>query len=106
MDERYLVVFMTAPGADEAAAMARAVVGERLAACCSIVPGVRSIYTWKGKLCDDAEVLCVFKTRAALFDALKDRLVALHPYDVPEVVGVPVEAGHGDYLKWIDEVTG
>lgn len=104
-ESKYLIVYMTAPNADEAAAIAKTVVGERLAACCNIIPGVRSIYTWKGEVCDDAEVLCLFKTHASLFDELKERLVGLHPYDVPEVVGVPIEAGHADYLDWIDEVT-
>ncbi len=104
-ESKYLIVYMTAPNADEAAAIAKTVVGEQLAACCNIIPGVRSIYTWKGEVCDDAEVLCLLKTTSTLFDELKERLVGLHPYDVPEVVGVPIEAGHADYLDWIDEVT-
>jgi periplasmic divalent cation tolerance protein len=97
-------VLMTAPTAEIAADIARAVVGEGLAACVNIVPGVRSIYRWQGEVCDDAEVLCVIKTRADRFEALRARVVALHPYEVPEIVAVPLEAGHAPYLAWIDSL--
>ncbi len=87
---------------DKAAELARTLVGERLAACVNLVPGVRSIYTWKGELCDDAEVLCVIKTRRDRVDALRARLPALHPYDVPELIVLEIVAGHTPYLEWID----
>lgn len=105
-DEVYIVVFMTAPSEDEAAAIGRTVVEDGLAACCNIVPGLRSIYRWQGKLCDEQEVLCILKTRASLFQTLKDRIVELHSYEVPEVIAIDIKDGHTDYLKWIDEVTG
>jgi len=101
----YIVVFMTAPGEAEAAAIGKAVVEEGLAACCNIVTGLRSIYKWQGRLCDEGEVLCILKTRSGLFEALKVKLVELHSYEVPEVIAVDITDGHGDYLKWIDEVT-
>jgi periplasmic divalent cation tolerance protein len=100
-----IVVFMTASGEVEAAEIARAVVGEGLAACCNIVPGVRSIYTWKGKLSDEAEALCIFKTKKTLFDRLKKRIKELHGYEVPEVVAVDIADGLEEYLDWVDEVT-
>jgi len=103
---KYIVVFMTAPTEDEAARIGRTVVEEGLAACCNIVKGLRSIYRWQGKVCDEPEVLCIMKTRACLFEALKNRLVELHSYDVPEVIAIDIKDGHADYLKWIDEVTG
>ena len=97
-------VLMTAPSAEVAADIARALVGEGLAACENIVPGVRSIYRWQGEVCDDTEVLCVIKTRADRFEALRARAVALHPYEVPEIIAVPLVAGHAPYLAWIDSV--
>lgn len=100
------VVLVTAPDADTAAGLARALVEERLAACGNLVPGIRSIYRWEGKICDEAEVLIVLKTTAALADALRDRVVALHPYACPEVLVLPVEAGHAAYLAWVREQVG
>jgi periplasmic divalent cation tolerance protein len=100
----HFVALMTAPSADAAAAIARALVGEGLAACVNIVPGVRSIYRWKDELCDDAEVLCVIKTRADRFEALRERVVALHPYEVPEIIALPLAAGHAPYLAWLDSL--
>jgi periplasmic divalent cation tolerance protein len=75
----FVVVFVTMPDADTAARLGRTVVEERLAACVNVIPGLRSIYEYGGKLCDDAEVLCLFKTRRALYPALRDRLTACTP---------------------------
>lgn len=96
-----LVVLVTTPTPERAAEIARAVVEERLAACGNVVPGLRSIYRWEGKLEDEPEALLVLKTTRDRFEALRDRVVALHPYQVPEVVALPVEAGSAPYLAWI-----
>ena len=96
-----LVVLVTAPSVEVAVAIARAAVEERLAACGNILPGVRSIYRWDGKLQDEAEVLLVLKTRRSRFAALRDRVLALHPHETPEVIALPVEAGSDAYLDWI-----
>lgn len=96
-----IVVFSTFPSEDTAADIARALVSEGLAACANLVPPVRSIYRWQGELCDERETLAILKTTRERFDALKDRLVALHPYEVPEVIAMPVEAGHAPYLAWV-----
>ncbi len=101
-----IVVLVTAPGPDEAARIARAVVEERLAACGNVVPGVRSIYRWQGKIADDSEALLLLKTTRARLEALRARVLALHPYDVPEVLALPVEAGSAAYLAWIAAETG
>lgn len=98
-------MLVTAPSAEVAAAIGRAVVTEGLAACVNVVPGVRSIYRWQGELCDDAEVLCVMKTRAERVAALTDRVVALHPYEVPEVIALPIAAGSAPYLRFVDDAT-
>ena len=76
-------------------------VGERLCACANLVPGVRSIYAWKGELCDDVETLAVIKTTSERLDALVERLRGLHPYETPEIVALPVEGGHAAYLDWV-----
>ncbi len=96
-----IVVLVTAPTPQRAAELARAVVGERLAACGNVLPGMRSVYRWEGEVKEDEEALLLLKTSRARFDALRDRLLALHPYDVPEVIALPVEAGSAAYLGWI-----
>ena len=96
-----LVVLVTTPTPERAAEIARAVVEERLAACGNVVPGLRSIYRWEGKLQDEGEALLVLKTTRARFEALKERVLALHPYQVPEVIALPVQAGSAPYLAWI-----
>ncbi len=100
-----LVVLVTAPSAERAAEIARALVEERLAACGNVVPGVRSIYRWEGKVQDEEEALLVLKTTRARFEALRDRVLALHPSEVPEVIALPVEAGSARYLAWIADET-
>jgi periplasmic divalent cation tolerance protein len=97
----FVVVFVTAPDPDTAASLARALVGEKLAACVNIVPGLRSIYTWQGNLCDEQEVLCVVKTLRELFPALCARVTSLHPYQVPEIIALPIVDGHAPYLAWL-----
>jgi periplasmic divalent cation tolerance protein len=100
-----VVVLVTCPSAEKAAEIARALVEERLAACGNVVPGIRSIYRWEGKVHDDAEALLVLKTARGRFDELRRRVEALHPYQVPEVIALVVEAGHASYLDWIAEST-
>ena len=96
-----LLVFTTLPSADKAAELAKLLVEERLAACANLLPAIRSIYRWQGKLQDENEVLLLLKTRAEHLERLKLRILELHPYDVPEVLAVPVEAGYQPYLDWI-----
>lgn len=96
-----IIVLVTAPTADKAAELARALVEAQLAACGNIVPGLRSIYRWEGKVQDEPEVLLILKTRADLFEPLRARIVELHPYDVPEVLRVDIAEGHAPYLSWI-----
>ena len=95
------IVLMTAPDAKVAATIARALVDERLAACVNVVSGVRSIYRWQGELQDDAEVLLLAKTRADRCAALAARVEALHPYELPEILVLPVRGGSERYLDWV-----
>ena len=95
------IVFSTFPSAEVAATAARTLVDERLCACVTLVPAVRSIYRWQGAVCDEPEVLAIVKTTAERVPALQARLVELHPYEVPEAIAVDVAGGHAPYLAWI-----
>jgi periplasmic divalent cation tolerance protein len=91
---------------EDALAMARLLVEERLAAAVNIQEGVRSVYRWQGGIEQATEVLLVAKTRTALVPRLTARVVALHSYQCPAVVAVPICGGNSDYLAWIEEQTG
>ncbi|HEX6693899.1 MAG TPA: divalent-cation tolerance protein CutA [Longimicrobiales bacterium] len=95
------IVFVTAPDAETAERLVTAAVEQRLAACGNIVPGVVSLYRWNGVVQRDAEVLVLLKTTAARVEALTARIAALHPYEVPEVLSVGVDAGLPAYLAWV-----
>jgi len=101
-----IVVLMTAPSMEEAARIARALVGERLVACCNIAPSIRSIYRWQGEVCDEQEVMMIAKTRGEAFGRLRSRVAALHSYDVPEIIAIPIASGFEPYMKWIEENVG
>lgn len=97
----FLVVYITAPPGEEAQRLAGALVQEKLAACVSRIAGVESTYTWEGRVERDTEDLLIVKTRADLFDRLKERVQALHGYDVPEIIAVPIVQGSESYLEWM-----
>ncbi len=99
----YIVVFITAPDEDTAESIAKALVGEGLAACVNIVRDIRSIYKWQGKLEDESEVLMIAKTSRDRFEDLATRVKDMHPYDVPEIVSVPITQGSDPYIKWLSE---
>ena len=98
----FLVVFITAAPGEEAQRLAQALVREKLAACVNRIPGVESTYAWEGRIERDAEDLLIVKTRADLFDRLKARVEALHGYDVPEVIALPITNGNRGYLGWME----
>src|SRR5690606_13377760 len=89
-----IMVFSTVPSQEVASLIAKTVVQEELAACVTIIPGITSIYRWQGEMESASEFLLMMKTRGTLFEALRARIVLLHPYDVPEVVATPITAGH------------
>jgi len=101
-----LVVLCSCPDEATAAGIATALLAGELAACVNCVPGIRSIYRWDGQIKDDTEVLLVIKTRTARYAALEAALRAQHPYDLPEIIALPVVAGSHDYLNWIGRATG
>ena len=96
-----LLVFCTCESQAQAEAIADTLVEERLAACVNILPSIRSVYRWQGKIEHAVEVLLLIKTTEARFTAVRDRIPELHSYDTPEVIAVPISAGSEKYLAWI-----
>ena len=103
--DSYVIVLVTAANQDDAAAIGRALVDERLAACANLVGPIRSIYRWRDAVEDASEHLLLIKTRASLFPAVQARVKELHSYEVPEIVAVEIKRGSPQYLDWIREST-
>lgn len=101
--ENILVVLCTCPDPTTARNIARELLSTQLAACVNIIPGISSVYEWQGEVCEDDEVLLLIKTTATGFSALRDAILAAHPYELPEVIAVPVSAGLPGYLKWVED---
>ena len=101
MSDEAIVVFMTAANGEEAARLADMLVGANLAACVQILPGIESVYRWQGKIERQSEVLLLAKTKKSKFDELEREVRALHSYDTPEIIAVPVTAGSAPYLAWL-----
>ncbi len=99
------LLYCTCPDTETAQRIARTLVEQKLAACVNIVPGLRSIYRWKDAVQDEAECLLLIKTRDSRVTALSETIRLLHPYELPEVIAVPVVAGLAPYLDWIRDNT-
>ncbi|WP_197703486.1 divalent-cation tolerance protein CutA [Sulfurifustis variabilis] len=96
----------TVPDRETAERIAHALVEERLAACVNLLPAMQSVYRWKGKTQTATEHLLIIKTRTADYPAVERRIRALHPYELPEVITVPIVAGLPAYLAWLDNPDG
>ena len=103
MSEEFVVALSTFPDAETARKISRELVENALVACANIIPAVESLYFWKDKVEQSAEVLVIFKLTAARFTEFSKRLQQLHPYDVPEIIRLNVSEGSPDYLRWISE---
>ncbi len=101
MSAQVLIALCTCPDAAVGERIAEALVGEGLAACVNTVPGITSVYQWKGEIQRDAEVLLLIKTTQVRLIELTDRVRQLHPYELPEVITLPVSGGLPDYLQWV-----
>jgi periplasmic divalent cation tolerance protein len=101
MTEHVIVALSTCPDEASARRLSQTLVSERLATCVNRVPGVTSTYFWDGRLQEDAEILLIIKTTAARQAELEARLKALHPYELPELVVLPVAGGNEQYLQWV-----
>ncbi|MDS4029018.1 MAG: divalent-cation tolerance protein CutA [Candidatus Contendobacter sp.] len=101
-----LIVLCTCPDLATVERIAETVVGERLAACVNIVPGLTSIYRWENQMQRDTEFLLLIKTSPAVYPRLEARIRELHPYQVPEIIALPIQTGSAAYLDWITDCTG
>ena len=100
-----LIVLTTLASEDEAVQLVRALLDRRLIACGTVLPGGRSLYRWQGKVADEREAIVLLKTRSARLEAVKAAFAELHPYKVPELLALSVEAGLDRYLEWINSET-
>jgi periplasmic divalent cation tolerance protein len=105
MSTGHRLVFCTCPDEACAAGIATTLVEEHLAACVNLIPTVTSIYRWEDRLQQDREILTLIKTTAVRLPALTERLRALHPYAIPEIIAVPITDGLPDYLSWVTTCT-
>jgi len=101
----YSVLYVTVPSADVAQKLAAGLLDSKLIACANIVPGVTSMYRWEGKVQTDTEQLMMLKTRASLFQRVKQFVTENHPYQTPEIIELPIQQGHQPYLDWIRDNT-
>ena len=99
--EETCVVMVSLDDRKKAEAICETLVRERLAACCHLLPSGLSIYWWDDAVQREEETLMLLKTRATLFEPLRSRVAELHPYDVPEIVALPISEGHAPYLEWL-----
>lgn len=93
----------TCPSMGVAEQVAGQIVDKQLAACVNIIPGVKSVYRWEGKIAQDDEIMLMIKATSACFETLCEAIREIHPYELPEVIGVSIEHGHEAYLNWIEE---
>jgi periplasmic divalent cation tolerance protein len=103
-DTDAIVVFITAPSGEEATRLAEMLVGAHLAACVQILPEMESVYRWQGKIERQSEILLLVKTSRAKFEDLEREVRALHSYDTPEIVAVPIVMGSAPYLDWLRNI--
>lgn len=107
MNFQHILVLITVPSVEVGKEIADHLLAQRLAACVNIIPSIHSHYLWQGEQASDEEVLLLVKCRAELFqEHMVPAVKAVHPYEVPEIIALPVVMGSADYLGWIDEVTG
>lgn len=100
-----ILVLITTGSEEEAARIAQSLVEERLIACANLVGGVRSLYRWKGEVCDDREILLLCKTQRRLFPQVSAKVKSIHSYEVPEIIALPIIEGWRPYLEWVERET-
>lgn len=100
-----LLVLTTCPGSITAKKIANDLVLEKLAACVQVIPGIQSFFRWVGKVDNSEEILLIIKTTSDRYSQLESRIIALHPYELPEIVTLPINGGLEGYLKWIETNT-
>jgi periplasmic divalent cation tolerance protein len=101
-----IVVLITTATEEEAVRIGHTLVEAKLAACANVIPRIRSIYRWEGKIADEQESLIVLKSRGELFEALERAVKKLHSYSIPEIIAIPLSMGSSQYINWIHAETG
>jgi len=104
MQNEYSIIITTAANKESAREIANLLVERRLAACAQMLP-IESLYLWQDKICEESETMLFIKSKTALFDEIKAAIKEIHPYEVPEIIQVPITDGLPDYLKWINDNT-
>ncbi len=102
----YIQVTTTTETKEDAKKIAHSIVGKRLAACVQVIGPITSVYWWKDKIEEAGEWLCVMKSRQSLYSGLEKAIREIHPYEVPEIISVPIAGGGKSYLEWLDKETG
>ncbi|MBN1613358.1 MAG: divalent-cation tolerance protein CutA [Deltaproteobacteria bacterium] len=102
MHSPFIQIMTTTARREDAGRIGETLVEKRLAACVQVIGPIRSIYRWKGNIERDEEWLCQIKSRRDLFDAAAQAIRAVHPYETPEIIALPIIAGSGDYLAWLE----
>ncbi|MGQ4833936.1 MAG: divalent-cation tolerance protein CutA [Candidatus Asgardarchaeia archaeon] len=105
MTEKYIQVLTTVEKEDDAKKISKVLLEKKLAACIQIIGPIKSMYWWKEKIEEATEYILAIKTKAGLYEELEKTIKEIHPYEVPEIIAIPIEKGLEDYLNWIKEVT-
>jgi len=100
-----IVVYCTVPTKQDAKSIAKILLTQRLAACINIVDKVQSIFSWHDEICEEKELLMMIKTKSTLFDRVKQAIKLTHPYNIPEIIALPIEQADSEYLEWINTET-
>jgi len=101
----FCIILATSSNIEESKKIAHALVENKLAACVNIIPNIISVYSWQNNIAEDGEFLLVIKSRESLFNDIKQAILNLHSYELPEIIVLPIKEGHKDYLKWIEDET-
>ncbi len=99
---KHILVLCTCPSQNDANTLATTLVEARVAACVNQLPGIKSVYRWEGQIHHDDEILLLIKTSSHQFERLEQQIKKLHPHTTPEIIALPIVAGSGEYLRWID----
>ena len=101
----FIVVLCTVPSKEDGLQIAKKLVEDKIAASVSITGAVFSMYRWKGEICTDDEYILIIRSRESLLDRIKEDIISLHPYELPEIISIPIKEGLEPYLNWISENT-
>jgi periplasmic divalent cation tolerance protein len=102
-NKKYVIIFVTAPSEKIASQIGKMIISKKLAACVNIIPEIRSLYRWKNKICNDKEFLIIIKSSAKRFNELAVKIQKMHPYEIPEIISIPITKGSNSYMKWLSE---